>query len=672
MRSNPVGSFPTLSGILHCANFKVIANEMIVVRIASVAAQSARAMRRTRWENTMRARIRTTIIILGMIAASVATLAQKNAESKIFGESYAMLRPEQKKLVDEYVMHYNQASGSKVVPQAAYDAARMSVRTTFDAVTHALLTAKITDAKGKSLGHAIQLIEAVDQVMGAEEETGGDRQFRMYVYLKPTAFDILSQSREFERERDNAVYHKGFPICFRLKNGPPSIQVSISRDKRMADMDVDYRSSSFPKALFNGHLKAANSDVRAGDNLDRHDSRWNGLNGWWRDVFGTLGGGKVPKDTTPAYAGSVPVNPRVKSDKGIDTSAHDFLKTWVVDRQPTQAIAYFSRRSYPCLEAIAKRNRKPIAAGTVRLRLKIAMEKFNASTGTVKSVGDAFEPAATWSPALKEEKNAYPTEFRLVSVPPDMGQDQECVSASEEGGKKSKEKYFATALRGKQGDSRDKVMSLLWAEEGNYWMIVAIRVEDNNDAGIIPKKATVAATEAEPESIAGDPQAVNDITRFYEAWVGKRDTAKAASYATAQSYACMGAPLPEDKKLKPAERIRAGLDRALEKMPRGKDLSGMMSGVQPVNELVRPVEQENSKAFAIMAVPNQMADSFLCQKRKVGVKAPELKKNEAKYGAYYLSASQLNFGEEQSPALLLLWTQQNKNWKVAAWAVDVP
>jgi hypothetical protein len=287
------------------------------------------------------------------------------------------------------------------------------------------------------------------------------------------------------------------------------------------------------------------------------------------------------------------------------------------------------------------------------------MEKFNAGTGTVKSVGEAFEPAATWSPALKEEKNAYPAEFRLVSVPPDMGQDQECVSASEEGGKKSKEKYFATALRGKQGDSRDKVISLLWAEEGNYWMIVAIRVEDNNDAGIIPKKATVAATEAEPQAIAGDPQAVNDITGFYEAWVGKRDTAKAASYATAQSYACMDAPLPEDKKLKPAERIRASLDRTLKKLPQGKNLSDMMTGVQPVNELVRPVEQENSKAFAIMAVPNQMADSFLSE-TKVGVKAPELKKDEAKYGAYYLSASQLNFGEEESPALLLLWTAEQE------------
>ena len=93
----------------------------------------------------MRVRIRTTISILGMIAALVPTFAQKKA-TKAFGESYAMLRPEQKKLVDEYVMHYNQASGSKVVPQAAYDAARMSVRTKFDAVTHALLTAKITDA----------------------------------------------------------------------------------------------------------------------------------------------------------------------------------------------------------------------------------------------------------------------------------------------------------------------------------------------------------------------------------------------------------------------------------------------------------------------------------------------------------------------------------------------
>jgi hypothetical protein len=54
---------------------------------------------------------------------------------------------------------------------------------------------------------------------------------------------------------------------------------------------------------------------------------------------------------------------------------------------------------------------------------------------------------------LKELKNAYPAEFRLVSVPPDMARDEECVVPEEEAGKEFKEKYYATAFRGKQVDS---------------------------------------------------------------------------------------------------------------------------------------------------------------------------------------------------------------------------
>ena len=98
----------------------------------------------------------------------------------------------------------------------------------------------------------------------------------------------------------------------------------------------------------------------------------------------------------------------------------------------------------------------------------------------------------------------------------------------------------------------------------------------------------------------------------------------------------------------------------------------MMSSVQPVNDLVRPVEQENSKAFAIMAVPDQMAGSFLCQNRHLPEELPELKPADAKYGTYYLSASRLNFGEEESPALMLLWTREKTGWRIAAWAVEGP
>jgi hypothetical protein len=604
--------------------------------------------------------------------------SQKQANSpREFGQSYAALRPEQKKLLEDYIRRYNATAGSKATPEEAYDDARMSVRTTFDAVTHALLTTKLTDEKGQSLGRAIDLIDALDDVMGEEAGTRGDQQFRLYVYLKSTAFKTLAASREFYRGKDNTVYHKGFPLCFRLKNGPPSIQLSISRDERMADVDVDYRSSSFPKAVFNGHLNASNSDVRAGNNLETHDGRWAGLNGWWRNLFGfsLAGSAEVPKEANTGRSRNIPANPRLKEDEGIDASAHDFLKSWVVDRQPNRSVAYLSRRSYPCLEVIGKTKGTTIQPGMVRLSTKIAMDKFNAGYGTMASVDEAFEPAGKWSGEVQKVKNDYPREFRLVSVPPDLAEDEECIQIPDAGtSKKSKEKYYATAFRGKQGDSRDKVWSLLWAEEGKYWKIVAIRMEDSNEAGLIPGKTAAASQvlEAEPAEFAGDPNAVKDITSFYQSWVEKRDTTRAVRFASERSYPCLAMPSESEKKVKPLDRIQKGLEKPLSRVPRGQSLSDMMSSVQPVNELVRPVEQENSKAFAIMAVPDQMSESFLCQQRHLPEKTSVLQARDAKYGTYYLSASRLNYGEEKSPALLLLWAKENDRWKVIAWAVEVP
>jgi hypothetical protein len=598
---------------------------------------------------------------------------QQNSDQEI-GKSYAKLQPEQMRLVNDYVNHYNQTTGSKIVPQEAYDNARLSMRTTFGAVTHALLKAKLTDAQGKSLGRAIDLVDSLDEVMGEGSGVGGDRQFRIYVYLKPNAVDVLSTSQEFFRDRDNTSYHKGFPICYRLKNGPPSIQFSISRDAKMADVDVDYRSSSFPKALVNGHLSVSNSDVRAGNNLDKHDERWAGLNGWWREVFGIPGGGKPTKDEATESLGHIPLNPAVKENQGIDKSAHDFLKSWVVDKQPNLSAAYFSRRSYSCLEVIQQKNQKQMPSGMVRLGAVMAMNNFNTTTGAVASVGDVFEPASQWLPELKESKNRYASEFRLVSVPPDVGADEECIAVpDDESGKHSKEKYYGTAFREKQSGSGNRVMSLLWAQEGDYWKILAIRLEDSSDLGIIPMKAPVSApAEEEPKSIAGDPTAVKDITYFYQAWIVKRDSAQATKFVSHRSFACLQAPSATEKGLAPEARVRSALDRVLRRIPRGTNSSNLMSSVQPVNELLRPVEQENSNAFAIMAVPDQKAASFLCQNRHLSEKTPELTSADARYGSYYLSAGRINFGEEQSSALLLLWTKENAGWKVVAWAVEVP
>jgi hypothetical protein len=596
-------------------------------------------------------------------------------ETLELGRSYAELRPEQVRLIDSFIRSYNATTGSDLVAQQVYDNARLSIRTTFDAVTHALLNAKMTDPQGKSLGRAIDLVDAVDQVMGEEAGASGDQQFRLYVYLKPNAIDILSRSQEFFHDKDNTGYHKGFPICYRLKNGPPSIQFSISRDHKLSDVDVDYRSSGFPKGLLNGHLTAANSDVRAGNNLALHDGRWRGLNGWWRDVFGQLGtGGTPPKEAATERLGHIPMNPSVKADQGVDKSAHDFLQSWVVAKEPNESVAYFSRRSYPCLEVLAQKSTQPVQQGMIRLHTMIAMQKFSDGLGAVNSVADVFEPADKWSQASKVSKNAYPSEFRLVSLPVDMGEDEECFAApADESTKRSKEKYFATALRGKKGNSRDKVMSLLWAQEGGYWKIIAIRIEDNGDAGLVPNNAALAVPlEEEPRSIAGDPASVKDITQFYQTWIVKRDVSQASRSASQRSYECLAAPSEGQKNLTPIVRIQFALERPLARIPTKANLSDMMSSMQPVNDLLPPVQHENSKAFAIMAVPDQMADSFLCQHRHLPESSPDLKPSDAKYGAYYLTASRFNYGEEQSPALLLLWSKEEAGWKIVAWAVELP
>ncbi len=592
------------------------------------------------------------------------------------GRSYAELRPEQVHLIDSFIRSYNATTGSALVPQQVYDNARLSIRTTFDAVTHALLNAKMTDSQGKSLGRAIDLVSAVDQVMGEESGAGGDMQFRLFVYLKPNAVDVLNRSQEFFHDKDNAVYHKGFPICYRLKNGPPSIQFSISRDHKMSDVDVDYRSSGFPKALVNGHLTAANSDVRAGNNLARHDERWLGLNGWWRNVFGQLGsGGSSPKETATERLGNIPMNPGEKADQGVDTSAHDFLQSWVVAKEANKSVAYFSRRSYPCLEILAQKGAKPVPQGMIRLHSLMAMQKFSDSLGPVNSVADVFEPAEKWSQALKPAKNAYPSEFRLVSLPEDMGQDEECIAIpTGESSKKSEEKYFATAFRSIKGESRGKVMSLLWAQEGGYWKIIAIRIEDSSDAGLTPNNAAASAVpaEEEPQGIAGDPALVKDVTQFYQTWILKRNVAQGSRFASQRSYQCLAAPSKDQKEMTPVARIQSALQLPLARIPSRGNLSEMMSGMQPSNDLLRPVQHEYSKAFSIMAVPDQKADSFLCQNRRLPDGSEDLRPADAKYGAYYLSASRFNYEEEQSPALLLLWTREAAGWKIVAWAVELP
>ena len=200
---------------------------------------------------------------------------------------------------------------------------------------------------------------------------------------------------EFERDRDNSVYHKGYPQCFRLKGPPPNIQVSISSDNRRADFDVDYRSSKFLGAMVNRHLTASNSDVRAGNNDERHNQRWTGLAGWRRKFFG-MG----PHDVRKSQEVAAQTRPTGK--ESVDEAVHDFLSSWLVEQKPNQALAYFARQADRCIEDQAARD--GLVIGSVKTT--------NKDLGKLTRIADVAQTIDLSGPHVRPAKNRYPDESR--------------------------------------------------------------------------------------------------------------------------------------------------------------------------------------------------------------------------------------------------------------------
>ena len=163
--------------------------------------------------------------------------AQEPVEGS-FGAKYSELRPQQKRLVDDWFARLAKVVEKPIDPAEAYEQLPLSVKTTLSAVSHALLRSKLTDESGKPLAEsALSLIEKVDNVRGRREGTRGDEQFRIYAQLRAGSLELLERSVEFGRAADNTVYHKGYPICYRGRGGAPSIQISVSRDGKRADID---------------------------------------------------------------------------------------------------------------------------------------------------------------------------------------------------------------------------------------------------------------------------------------------------------------------------------------------------------------------------------------------------------------------------------------------------
>ena len=403
-------------------------------------------------------------------------------------KTYTDLTPRQKELIDSYVAEYNRKTGFNVTPEAGYAALSNSERTTFDAITHALSKTELTGADGKSLGTALDLVEAVERIAGQYYGRQGDEQFRVFCRLKPGTREIIEKSREFKFGEENTVYHVGYAYSYRQAGKVPNIQFSIAEDGLQADIDVDYRSSKLPAAMWNGHLSAANSDVRAGDNYKRHNNRWAGLVNWWSAILGKMSEeDEQPEDLLakepPEPATPLPPNrPPGAQIAEVWDATQELLTDWLV-RRNDDALEFVSDQALACTKLEDGTDPRTLTAAEARRRLQLIMKAVSEEVGKVANLTQAIDAVVPWRKAFHVVKQPFEGDFTIVEVPDGFAEHFRCESRSKEQQLRALSDenphygtYYGAVFRLRRGTSRGGALGLLWTKQNGAWRVIAWEV----------------------------------------------------------------------------------------------------------------------------------------------------------------------------------------------------
>ncbi len=592
--------------------------------------------------------------------------------------SFSALDARRRRLIEGWVARFNETSGLSVAPGPFYDEkVRVSARTTFEAVTHALMTTPLTNEAGTGLGDALDLIERVDAVKGQVQGASSDHQFRMYVTLKSTALATLEQSQQFRRGADNTVFHQGYPMSFRARGGTPSIQVSIALDGRQADIDVDYRGSAFPVSLFNGHLTSANSDVRAGNNYDRHVNRWSGFDNWWRGFFG-IRLDKAPEEPRAGDRGLIPATPRA-GKKNVDVMARDFLQAWLVEGNIVEAMGYVSERAYACL-ALDAEDPASFDRGMAPFQLMNTLKAAKDALGPRSSLDSVVVGVRLTNPELKTITQPHHAQFVAYSVPDDVAAKFDCASRLNVGGARQVSRAYGTYsgtvfyIAGREGAlaRTGHTIAVLWAREGGYWKIVSWQSEPEEDD--LPAPA-VPSTGAPAPRIKAEPDLAQAARDFLERWLIQRDFDGAYRYLAPSSYDCYNLTRGPDRPPagspdEAARAIRAGLERAVEGIGRPRNIDAVVAAVDPSHPAIRLMDHPHARTFALVSVPNAFADADSCAAR--GRDARFSPTADYQSGRAYAMLLRFRTESGEAPVLRVLWLKDGDAWRIAAYQVVMP
>ena len=218
--------------------------------------------------------------------------------------------------------------------------------------------------------------------------------------------------------------------------------------------------------------------------------------------------------------------------------------------------------------------------------------------------------------------------------------------------------YFASLVRIKPPKSSEVVLVLLWERESKKYRVVSARVIDAGEPGLAEQvgKPKVAREETPMPTVDGDPTFNATLQDFFTTWLMQNNAAKATSFFTPGSYAC----LPPEKASQGAKALTDAMSMVRASVGTRKSLQDYLQPVVPDDPKLKRVTHGNDNAYAIVWVPGTEAQSLSCSKTK---KLPS-------EGTYYGTVFRFRTTDGNDPATLyVLWANQNSAWKIVAWKV---
>jgi hypothetical protein len=426
-------------------------------------------------------------LMLALVALLPAVIAQQpGAPSKSDSYAYARLKGRQITLFEQWAAEQNQKNGADLHPATIYGSLTPSQRTTYEAVMHALSRSKLTDGTGRPLKqNALELVTSINEIAGQVIGARGDKQYRLYVSLDPETQEILTRSREFFRDKDNTVFHKDFPINFRQRGKEPTLQISISKDGSRADIDVDYRSSRPPQALVNGHLRAANSDVRVGGNYLGHIGRWFGLIRWWRIILDpeteaefksveALSASWVAPATASRPATAPALTPeQIAEAQGVAQAMHEFLTMWLIKRDRKRADDYLTKRPVACANLDGDRENETAEGETAIREFALLLDAGLKAKSKNRSLEEAVAAIAPWDPEMVFIDHPHKHLFSLHGIQLDEAAEYMCDSLRLAGDPNAYGHFYLADFKLNLAKENGGGLEILWMKEDGKWQIIS-------------------------------------------------------------------------------------------------------------------------------------------------------------------------------------------------------